>query len=158
MPQVAMSEYRATVEWQLQGEFKYSTYSRAHAVDFGHGVRLPANAAPWNIPKTVTWTPGADPEQQFIAALSTCHMLWFLHLAHDAKFVVERYRDEASGTLAKDAEGRQAMTQVTLRPVVTFAGAKPTPEQFAKLHHDTHERCFIANSIKSAVILEPRIA
>ena len=152
-----MPEYRATVEWQLQGEFKYETYSRAHAVDFGHGIHLAGNAAPWNIAKTVPWTPGADPEQQFVASLSTCHMLWFLHLAHDAKFVVERYRDEASGVLAKNAEGRQAMTRVTLRPVVTFTGAKPTPEQFTQLHHQTHERCFIANSVTSEVILEPRI-
>lgn len=153
-----MSEYHATVEWQLQGEFSYPTYSRAHAIDFSHDIRVPGNAAPRNIPKTVPWTPGADPEQLFVASLSTCHMLWFLHLAHDAKFVVEHYRDEASGVLAKNAEGRQAMTRVTLRPVVKFTGARPTPEEFAQLHHRTHERCFIANSVKSEVLLEPRIA
>ena len=153
-----MSEYRAIVEWQLQGEFKYATYSRAHRIDLGHGVLLPGNAAPWNIPKTVAWTPGADPEQQFVASLSSCHMLWFLHLAHEARFVVERYRDEASGVLARNAEGRQAMTQVRLRPVVTFSGAKPTPAQFAQLHENTHERCFVANSVKTEVIIEARIA
>ena len=153
-----MSEYRATVEWQLQGEFKYESYSRAHRIDLGHGVQLAGNAAPWNIPKTVPWTPGADPEQQFVASLSTCHMLWFLHLAHDAKLVVERYRDEASGLLAKNAEGRQAMTRVTLRPVVTFAGTRPDAKQFAQLHEKTHQRCFIANSVKSEVVVEARIA
>jgi len=153
-----MSEYRATVEWQLQGEFKYESYSRAHTVDFAHGLRLPGNAAPWNIPKSVPWTPGADPEQQFVASLSTCHMLWFLHLAHDAKLVVEHYRDEASGVLAKNAEGRQAMTRVTLRPVVTFAGTRPDPERFAQLHEKTHQRCFIANSVRSEVVVEARIA
>jgi organic hydroperoxide reductase OsmC/OhrA len=153
-----MSEYRATVEWQLQGEFKYETYSRAHSIDLGHGILLPGNAAPWNIPKSVPWTPGADPEQQFVASLSTCHMLWFLHIAHDAKFIVARYRDEASGVLAKNAEGRQAMTQVTLRPAVRFTGTRPTPEQFAQLHEKTHQRCFIANSVKTAVIVEPSIA
>lgn len=152
-----MSEYRATVEWQLQGEFRYETYSRTHTVDFGHGVQLPGNAAPWNIPKTVAWTPGADPEQQFVASLSTCHMLWFLHLAHDARLVVDHYRDEASGVLAKNAEGRLAMTQVTLRPMVTFAGTKPAAEQFAQLHERTHQRCFIANSVTSEIILEPRV-
>ena len=152
-----MSAYRATVEWQLQGEFKYATYSRAHAIDFDHGIQLPGNAGLGNVPKTVQWTPGADPEQQFVASLSTCHMLWFLHLAHDAKFVVQHYRDEASGVLAKNAEGRLAMTQVTLRPAVTFAGAKPTVDQFTQLHRKTHERCFIANSVKSEIILEPRI-
>ena len=153
-----MSEYCATVEWQLQGEFKYASYSRAHSIDLGHGIKLPGNAAPWNIPKTVQWTPGVDPEQQFVASLSTCHMLWFLHIAHDAKFVVQHYRDEASGVLAGNAEGRQAMTQVTLRPVVTFSGNRPTTEQFARLHETTHERCFIANSVKTEIILKPSIA
>jgi organic hydroperoxide reductase OsmC/OhrA len=153
-----MADYRATVEWQLEGEFKYATYSRAHAVDFGHGIALPGNAGIGNVPKTVQWKPGADPEQQFVASLSTCHMLWFLHLAHDAKFVVQHYRDEASGVLAKNAEGRLAMTRVTLRPTVTFAGAKPTADQFSQLHHETHERCFIANSVKTEILLEPRIA
>lgn len=152
-----MSEYRATVEWQLQGAFDYATYSRSHRIEFGRGVRLEGNAAAGNIPKTAPAAPGADPEQQFVASLSACHMLWFLHLAHDAKFVVERYKDEASGVLAKNAEGRQAMTRVTLKPMVTFSGAKPTPEQFAQLHHKTHERCFIANSVKTEVIVEPRI-
>jgi organic hydroperoxide reductase OsmC/OhrA len=151
-----MSEYRATVEWHLQGEFRYATYSRAHAIDFGHGVRLSGNAGIGNVPATVQWAPGADPEQQFVASLASCHMLWFLHLAHDAGLVVERYRDEASGVLAKDAEGRLAMTQVTLRPVVTFTGTKPTAEQFSQLHEKTHQRCFIANSVKSEIVLEPR--
>ncbi len=153
-----MSEYRATIEWQLQDKFEYATYSRAHAIDYGHGLRLPGNAAPWNIPKTVAWTPGADPEQLFVAALSTCHMLWFLHLAHDAKLVVEHYRDEAVGVLGKNAEGRQAMTRVTLRPAVRFSGASPTAEQFAQLHHRTHERCFIANSVKTEVECLPTIS
>jgi organic hydroperoxide reductase OsmC/OhrA len=153
-----VSEYRAAIEWVLSSEFLYETYSRAHVIDFGHGIRLAGNAGPGNVPKTVQWTPGADPEQQFVASLSTCHMLWFLHLAHDAKFVVEHYRDESSGVLAKNAEGRMAMTTVTLRPAVTFAGARPTPEQFAQLHHRTHERCFIANSVKTEVIVEPSIA
>ena len=153
-----MSDYRATVEWKLDGEFKYASYSRAHAIDFGHGLRLPGNAGQGNVPATVQWTPGADPEQQFVASLSTCHMLWFLHLAHDAKFVVQHYRDEASGVLAKNAEGRMAMTQVTLRPAVGFSGTPPTPEQFAQLHEKTHHRCFIANSVKSDIVIDPRIS
>ena len=119
---------------------------------------MPGNAAASNIPNTAPGTPGADPEQQFVASLSTCHMLWFLHLACDGKFVVASYRDEASGLLAKDVEGKEAMTQVTLRPVVSFSGAKPTPAQFAQLHEKTHERCYIANSVKTEIILEPRLA
>jgi organic hydroperoxide reductase OsmC/OhrA len=153
-----MQEYRATVEWQLHGKFEYATYSRAHEIDYGHGLRLPGNAAPWNIPKSVQWTPGADPEQQFVAALSTCHMLWFLHLAHDAKLVVERYRDEASGVLARDARGRMAMTRVTLRPAVSFSGAAPTPGEHERLHHQAHEKCFIANSVTSEVVCLPTLS
>ena len=153
-----MSEHRATVEWQLAGDFKYETYSRSHSIDFGRGVLMPGNAAAANIPASAPATPGADPEQQFVAAISSCHMLWFLHLACDRKFVVARYRDEASGVLAKDAEGREAMTRVILRPAVTFCGLAPSAEEHLKLHEKAHERCFIANSIKSEVVLEPRIA
>ena len=153
-----MAEHRATLEWQLHGEFKYETYSRAHTVDFGRGVRLSGNAAAGNIPKTAPDSPGADPEQQLVAALSSCHMLWFLHLACNKKYVVESYRDEASGVLAKNAEGKEAMTRVTLRPVVAFSGVPPSVEDHGKLHEKAHQRCFIANSIKSEVTLEPRIA
>jgi organic hydroperoxide reductase OsmC/OhrA len=153
-----MSEHRATVEWQLAGEFRYETYSRSHTIDFGRGVRLAGNAAADNIPKTAPGTPGADPEQQFVASLSSCHMLWFLHLACNRKFVVKRYVDEASGVLAQDAAGQDAMTRVTLRPVVTFSGVPPSIEDHMKLHEKAHQRCFIANSVKSEIILEPRIA
>jgi len=153
-----MSEYRASVEWNLAGEFTYETYSRAYTVDFGRGVHLSGNAAASNIPKTVPAMPGADPEQQFVASLSCCHMLWFLHLACNRKYVVESYRDEASGVLARDAEGKDALTRVTLRPVVRFAATPPSAEDHRKLHEKAHERCFIANSVKSTVIIEPRIA
>ena len=153
-----MSEHRATVEWKLAGEFKYETYSRAHTVDFGRDVRVAGNAAAENIPKTAPGTPGADPEQQFVAALSSCHMLWFLHLACRSKFVVATYRDEASGVLSKNAEGKEAMTRLTLRPVVGFSGTQPSADEHLKLHEKAHERCYIANSVKSEVILEPRIA
>ena len=153
-----MAEYKATIEWQLAGEFRYETYSRSHSIDFGRGIRLAGNAAADNIPKTVVAAAGVDPEQQFVAALSSCHMLWFLHLANRKKFVVQHYLDEASGVLGKSADGREAMTRVTLRPVVTFSGAPPTPEQFAQLHEKTHQRCFIANSVKTEIVLVPRIA
>jgi organic hydroperoxide reductase OsmC/OhrA len=153
-----MSEYKAKIEWRLAGEFRYETYSRAHGIDFGHGIRVAGNAAPDNIPKTVPAAPGVDPEQQFVASLASCHMLWFLHLANRKKFIVERYVDEASGVLGKNTEGKDAMIRVTLRPAITFSGSPPTAEQFAELHEKTHERCFIANSVKTEIILEPRIA
>ena len=153
-----MSEHRATVEWQLAGEFRYETYSRLHNIDFGCGIRVPGNAAADNIPKTVAVAAGVDPEQQFVASLASCHMLWFLHLANRKKFIVQRYVDEASGELGRNAEGRDAMTRVTLRPTVTFSGTAPSVEEHLKLHEKAHERCFIANSVKSEIILAPRIA
>jgi len=153
-----MSEHHATVEWQLTGEFRHETYSRAHSIDFGRGIRIAGNAAADNIPKTVAAAAGVDPEQQFVASLASCHMLWFLHLANRKSFVVKRYVDEASGVLGKNAEGKEAMTRITLRPAVTFSGAAPSAEDHLKLHEQAHERCFIANSVKSEVFLEPSIA
>jgi organic hydroperoxide reductase OsmC/OhrA len=153
-----VSEHRATIAWSLSDEFRYEVYPRSHMIDFGRDVCAPGNAAPENVPQTATGAPGADPEQTFVASICACHMLWFLHLACTRKHVVERYRDEASGVLEKNADGKEAITRVTLRPVVTFGGTPPTPEQFAKLHEQAHERCFIANSVKTRIILEPRIA
>ena len=149
-----MSEHRATVEWSLGGQaFAYETYSRAHTLRFEGGITVPGNAAPANIPKTVAPAPGADPEQAFVAALSSCHMLWFLHLACNRKYVVERYIDEAVGVLDKDW-----MSKVTLHPRVMFSGKAPTDEEHRALHHKAHEKCFIANSVKTDVTVEPAIA
>jgi organic hydroperoxide reductase OsmC/OhrA len=148
-----VSEHRATIEWKRQGEFVYATYSRMHEVLFESGVSIPGRASPSNIPKTAPSAPGVDPEEGFVAALSQCHMLWFLHLALEAKLVVDRYVDEAVGTL-----DRTWMSKVTLRPRVTFSGKRPTDEEHRALHHRAHEKCFIANSVKSEVTVEPRLA
>lgn len=154
-----MSEHKATLEWRRQSvDFDYRTYSRAHSLDFEGGIRVPASAAPANIPPTAKGAAGVDPEQAFVASLSSCHMLWFLLLACKAKLVVDRYVDHASGFLGKNAEGREAMTRVTLRPVVTFSGRKPGTEEHAQLHEAAHHKCFIANSVKSEVTVEPEIA
>jgi organic hydroperoxide reductase OsmC/OhrA len=154
-----VSEHDATIEWQRQGaDFDYKTYSRAHTLTFDGGVHVPASAAPANVPATAKGPAGVDPEQAFVASLSSCHMLWFLHLACKAKLVVDRYIDHASGILAKDASGREAMTRVTLRPTVTFSGRAPSAEEHAQLHDAAHHRCFIANSVKTEVTLEPEIA
>jgi len=154
-----MSEYKATIEWRRQSaEFDHKTYNRNHTLAFEGGIRVPATAAPANIPPTAAGAPGVDPEQAFVASLSSCHMLWFLHLASRAKFVVDGYVDEASGVLEKNAAGDMAMTRVTLRPEVRYAGRKPNPEEHAKLHEDAHHKCFIANSVKTEVLIEPRVA
>jgi organic hydroperoxide reductase OsmC/OhrA len=147
-----VSEHRATVEWKRQGEFAYATYSRMHEVRFESGVTVPGRASPRNIPKTATLGAGVDPEEAFVAAVSQCHMLWFLHLALEAKFVVDRYFDEASGVL-----DRTWISKVTLRPRVTFSGKAPSDEEHRALHHKAHEKCFIANSVKSEITVEPSI-
>jgi organic hydroperoxide reductase OsmC/OhrA len=144
-----VSEHRASVEWQRSGEFRYETYSRRHTMRFGE-IEVPGNAAPGNIPATVPPGAGVDPEQAFVASLSACHMLWFLHLACQRKWVVDRYVDEAVGVLDKTW-----ISRVTLRPAVSFSGKAPTPEEHEALHHKAHEKCFIANSVKTEVIVEP---
>jgi organic hydroperoxide reductase OsmC/OhrA len=145
-----MSEHRATVEWQRSGEFRYETYSRAHTLKFDKNLKIQGSAAPGNIPPTAAGAPGVDPEQAFVAALSSCHMLWFLHIASRAGWVVDRYVDDAVGILDKTW-----MSRVTLRPAVTFSGKSPSREEHAALHEKAHEKCFIANSVKTEVRIEP---
>ena len=149
-----MSEHRATVEWSWNGrDFAYETYSRLHRWVFDGEISIPGRAAPENIPKTSPSGPGVDPEQAFVASLSSCHMLWFLHLACEKKWVVEHYTDEAVGLLDKTW-----MSKVTLRPLVRFSGRAPRDEEHRALHERAHEKCFIANSVKTEVVVEPRIA
>jgi organic hydroperoxide reductase OsmC/OhrA len=147
-----MSEHRATIEWTREGEFKYESYSRQHIWRFEGDVTVPGRAAPGNIPKTAPTAPAVDPEQAFVASLSSCHMLWFLHLACNRKYVIERYVDEPVGVLDKDW-----MAQVTLHPRVTFSGKAPSEEEHRALHEKAHERCFIARSVKTEVRVEPSI-
>jgi len=144
-----MSEHRATVEWKRSGEFSYPTYSRNHTITYD-GIRVPGAAAPANIPETSNTTPGVDPEQTFVGAISACHMLWFLHVACAAKWVIESYADEAVGVL-----DRTWVSKVTLRPAVAFSGRQPTEEEHRALHHRAHEKCYIANSVKTEVTIEP---
>ena len=99
--------------------------------------------------------PGAvDPEEMLVASLSNCHMLTFLHVARLKGFVITRYRDAAEGVMEKNAEGKMAVTRVTLRPEITYAGKRPTDAERDHLHHEAHEECFIANSVKTEVVVE----
>lgn len=149
-----MSEHRALVEWALDGrEFAYEGYSRQHAWRFEGGIAVRARAAPENIPPAAPPANGVDPEQAFVAAVSSCHMLWFLHLACNRKWVVERYVDEAVGLLANNR-----IERVTLRPRVSFRDRVPSAEEHRALHAKAHEKCFIANSITSEVVVEPEVA
>jgi len=152
-----MSTYTATIRWirDSSTDFARGQYSRAHSWEFDGGLTIPASPsphivpAPWNDPK------GVDPEEAFVASLSSCHMLFFVDFARRGGFVVDSYVDEAEGILDKRDDGKMAMTRVTLRPKVTFSGASPpTTDEIADLHHRAHEACFIANSVTTEVTIE----
>jgi organic hydroperoxide reductase OsmC/OhrA len=150
-----MSTYHATIEWRLDGDFLKRRYSRAHTLAFD-GLSVPGSSSPHVVPLPWSREDALDPEEAFTASLSSCHMLWFLDFAARAGFEVDAYRDEAEGTLAKDAEGRMAMTLVVLRPTVWFGGDRlPSPTEIEALHHQAHEACFIAKSVKTEVRVEP---
>lgn len=151
-----MSEHFATVSWQRNGQnFLDGKYSRGHVWKFDGGAEIPASPSPHVVPAPMSIEEYVDPEEAFVASLSSCHMLFFLHLSGKAKLVVEEYVDEAVGIIAKNEEGRMAMTRVTLRPRVVFSGeSRPDRGQLEKLHHQAHELCFIANSVKTEVTTE----
>jgi organic hydroperoxide reductase OsmC/OhrA len=151
-----MSQYTAVVSWARNGAvFTDNRYSRVHRWAFDGGLEVPASASPQVVALPMSMDAAIDPEEAFVAALASCHMLWFLSLAARKGFVVESYRDQATGVLAKNTEGRMAMTEATLRPRVTFSGdTRPTAAEHDALHHEAHELCYIANSIMTSVRCE----
>ena len=149
-----MSEYRAIVEWAGEGDFASNRYSRAHVWRFDGGAEVVASASPQVVPVPLSNPAGVDPEEALIASASSCHMLWFLHLARDAGLVVTRYVDEATGTMGKDDRGRTAFTRITLRPRIDFAGDVPGAEALDQLHHAVHDACFIANTLRCDIVVE----
>ena len=149
-----MSEHHATIEWRRETpDFDYRTYNRDHDWRFDAGITVRASANPAYLGSE----PCVDPEEAFVASLSSCHMLTFLALAAKKRYIVDGYNDLAVGVLDKDAAGHLAMTRVTLRPLVTFSGEKvPSPEELRQLHERAHHACFIANSVKTEVVVEPQ--
>ncbi len=152
-----MSTYTATIRWSRKGEgdFTKGQYSRAHSWEFDGGVTVPASASPHVVPKPWSELNAVDPEEAFVASLSSCHMLFFVDFARRAGFVVDEYVDAAEGVLEKRADGRMAMTHVTLRPHISWGGRAPDETEIADLHHRAHEACFIANSVTTEVTIEP---
>ena len=152
-----MAEYNARIAWQRNGAaFVDNRYSREHRWQFDGGIEVRASSSPHVVPLPLSIEEAVDPEEAFVAALSSCHMLWFLNIAARRKFVVDSYSDAAVGLLGKNPEGRQAITRVTLRPDVRFSGDKlPSREELDSMHHQAHEACFIANSVKTVVACEP---
>jgi organic hydroperoxide reductase OsmC/OhrA len=148
-----MADYSATVEWRSGGGFREGRYSRGHSWSFDGGAVVRASSSPHVVPAPMSDPAGVDPEEALVASVSSCHMLWFLHLARDAGLDVAAYRDEARGTMGKDETGRMAMIRIVLRPEVELAGETPSPEALARLHHEAHERCFIANSLRTEIVV-----
>ena len=155
-----MSEYTAKIEWQRGAQdFLGNRYSRKHTLRFDGGAELPGSSSPGVVPLPMSDASAVDPEEMFVASLSSCHMLWFLSIAAARKFCVDSYIDDASGSMARNADGKMAMTVVTLKPHVVFSGdLQPTAEQIHALHHKAHAECFIANSVKTDVRCEPVLA
>jgi Predicted redox protein, regulator of disulfide bond formation len=151
-----MTDCLATVRWRRSGAvFTDNRYSRAHEWRFDGGAVVAASSSPHVVRVPLSDPAAVDPEEAFVASLASCHMLWFLSLAAQAGFVVEEYEDAAVGVLAKNEEGKLAITVVTLRPKVIFAGTAPTDAELARLHERAHEECFIARSVKTELRVEP---
>ncbi|MCR9629156.1 MULTISPECIES: OsmC family protein [Vibrio diabolicus subgroup] len=149
-----MSKHSALIEWHREADevFSDNQYSRAHIWKFDGGLQVPASPSPHVVPLPLSVEENVDPEEAFVAALSSCHMLVFLSIAAKRRYVVDRYLDDAAGELTKGENGKEWVSKVTLNPKITFAGDdKPTRSQLEKMHHMAHENCFIANSVKTEV-------
>ncbi len=148
---------KATIAWQRDAAaaFTDNRYSRAHVWRFDGGAEVPASSSPHIVPLPMSDPAGVDPEEAFVASLASCHMLWFLSLAAEQGWRVDAYEDAASGVLGRNAQGKLAMTVVTLRPRVVFGGeSAPARDAIDALHHRAHEACFIANSVLTNVRCE----
>lgn len=148
-----MAAYTATITW-MRGEqpFSDNLYSRGHQIAFDGGVSIPGSASPHVVKVPLSRLDAADPEEMLVASLSACHMLWFLDFARRAGYVVDSYVDNPEGLMGKNANGRIAMTKVTLKPAIEFSSDKrPGADDLAELHHKSHEACFIANSFNGEV-------
>jgi len=152
-----MSTYTATIRWTRDPgtDFAKGQYSRAHSWEFDGGAVVPGSPSPHLVPAPWSDQAGVDPEEAFVASLSSCHMLFFVDFARRDGWVVDSYVDEAEGVLEKRGDGKMAMTRVTLHPRITFGGERqPDEAAIADLHHRAHEACFIANSVTTEVTVE----
>lgn len=156
-----MAQHTATVTWQRGPDesFLDKRYRRAHTWEFDGGATVAASSSPHVVPLPCSDATAVDPEEAYVAALSSCHMLWFLDLAARAGWRVNRYSDNAIGTMGKDGEGREVVSHVQLRPVCTFDAAHaPSAEGLDELHHRAHAACFLANSVKTQIDCAPVLA
>ena len=152
-------EYRATIRWARDGAvFTDNKYSRGHKWIFD-GIEVPGSSAPSSVKLPYSVAEAVDPEEALVAALSSCHMLFFLAFAAKQGFVVERYEDQALGTMSKNERGKLYVSKVVLSPAVAFMGEKrPTAQELDHLHHLAHEECYVANSVKAEIVVEPTMS
>ncbi len=154
-----MATYEAKIVWQRGTDERFTDgrYGRGHDWLFDGGARVRGSASPHSVRPPLSDPSAVDPEEAFVAAISSCHMLFFLWLAAQRGFAVLSYEDEAVGTMSKGADGREWVSRVTLRPAVVFDGnTRPSRAEVEALHHEAHDRCYIANSVKTEVLLEGR--
>ena len=154
--------YTAETIWRRgdasREDFIGRRYSRRHRLRFDGGVEVPGSSSPHVVPLPYSDAAAVDPEEAFVSALSSCHLLWFLDVAARAGWCVDRYADAATGVMRKNEAGKLAMTTVILHPSVEFSGERlPDRAEIERLHHEAHEACFIANSVKTEVRVEPVI-
>jgi organic hydroperoxide reductase OsmC/OhrA len=147
-----MASYIAQVSWALKSgeDFRNGRYSRGHTVSFDGGTTVPGSASPHVVGKWAVQS-AVDPEEMLVAAISSCHMLSFLHVARLAGFTVAAYRDDAEGTMQEISPGKQAVTTVVLHPNIEWTGETPDRTKLEQMHHEAHEVCFIANSVKTQI-------
>jgi organic hydroperoxide reductase OsmC/OhrA len=151
-----MSHHLASIHWQCgDADFVAGRYSRAHVWRFDGGAEVRASSSPQLVALPLSDASAVDPEEAFVASLASCHMLWFLDIVARRGYSVRTYDDAAAGVMARNPAGRLAMTVVTLRPRVAFAGPAPTREALDAMHHEAHEACFIAASVLTEVRCEP---
>ena len=152
-----MTDYHASITWQRDGaKFTDNRYQRLHTWTFDEGLEVPGSASPHSVPLPSSEARAVDPEEALVAAVSSCHMLWFLSIAAKRGFVAERYTVNPVGTLGKNAKGNDAITVITLRPEISFGGEKqPTSAEIEAIHHEAHEVCCLANSVTAEVRREP---
>jgi organic hydroperoxide reductase OsmC/OhrA len=149
-----MSHHKATIDWRFSGgDFNAGKYSREHTWSFDGGLTVPASPSPSVVPVPHSNPANVDPEEAFVAAISSCHMLTFLYLASRAGFHVVAYRDEAIGHMTKNEKRIPWVSSVELHPRIEYGAKAPSPEEEARLHHDAHEQCFISNSVKTEIVV-----
>jgi len=144
--------YAASVSWSLEGgDFARGRYSRAHNWSFDGGLSVPASASPQVVPRVWCREDAVDPEEALVAALSSCHMLSFLHAARRSGYAVASYADDARGEMSPNSDGVFWVSKVTLRPTIAFGGSPPDADAHERLHQEAHHTCFIAQSVKTQV-------